>query len=152
MKKALFLVPLLLSTLVYAGTNDDAFNAGASFGKGNAAQGTGSLKNPGTVTGDIPGYTANPPQSGYYNGPDGGDGGLLRPGLLPAVDRAETDARGDRLCDLERTGRRADLGDRDGGVSPAAGPAGDRGPDDDRRRGGGDQPLLQDGRSLSVGR
>lgn len=80
MKKALFLVPLLLSTLVYASTNDDAFNAGASFGKGNAAQGTGSLKNPGTVTGDIPGYTANPPQSGYYNGPDGGDGGLTNAG------------------------------------------------------------------------
>lgn len=80
MKKTLFLVPLLLATLVHAGTNDDAFNAGASFGKGNASQGTGSLKNPGTVTGSIPGYTANPPQSGYYHGADGGDGGLTEKG------------------------------------------------------------------------
>lgn len=58
----------------------DAYNAGAAYGKGNAGQGTGSLKNPGAVTGTIPGYTANPPQSGYYGGVKGGDGGLADKG------------------------------------------------------------------------
>lgn len=68
---------LLLVTLgVHADANQDAFNAGASFGKGNTVQGTGSLNNPGAVTGAIPGYTANPSQSGYYGGVSGGDGGM----------------------------------------------------------------------------
>lgn len=68
---------LLLVTLGgHADANQDAFNAGASFGKGNTAQGTGSLNNPGAVTGAIPVYTANPSQSGYYGGVSGGDGGM----------------------------------------------------------------------------
>lgn len=72
----------LLPALAFADANSDAFNAGASFGKGNVSQGTGTLKNPGTVTGAIPGYTANPPQSGYYGGVTGGDGGLSNKGQV----------------------------------------------------------------------
>lgn len=71
---ALLLFPL------FAVAADPAFEAGASFGKGNAAAGTGALKNPGAVTGAIPGYTANPPEKGYYGGVNGGDGGLAGKG------------------------------------------------------------------------
>ncbi|MHA0273103.1 hypothetical protein [Enterobacter ludwigii] len=49
-------------------------------GKQNASAGTGSLKNPGAVTGSIPGYTANPPEKSYYGGVQGGDGGLANKG------------------------------------------------------------------------
>ena len=69
---------MLIPFLTVAG--DPAFEAGASFGKGNASAGTGALKNPGAVTGVIPGYTANPPEKGYYGGVDGGDGGLASKG------------------------------------------------------------------------
>ena len=78
MKKR-FLTVLMLFPLL-AGAADPAFEAGASFGKGTASAGTGALKNPGTVTGAIPGYTANPPEKGYYGGVDGGDGGLASKG------------------------------------------------------------------------
>lgn len=71
---------LLAASTVHADANQDAFNAGASFGKGNTSQGTGSLKNPDTVTGTIPGYTKNPPESNYYGGVQGGDSGLADKG------------------------------------------------------------------------
>jgi len=80
MKNYIMIAALLFSTQTFADANSDAFNAGSSFGKANASQGTGSLKNPGAVTGAIPGYTANPPQSGYYGGVTGGDGGLSNKG------------------------------------------------------------------------
>lgn len=82
MKRLMMIAALLVSTQAFADANSDAFNAGTSFGKANASQGTGSLKNPGTVTGAIPGYTANPPQSGYYGGVTGGDGGLSNKGQV----------------------------------------------------------------------
>mgnify|MGYP004704771861 CR=1 FL=1 len=76
MKPVIFLLALLASGLVRADANQDAWSAGAGFGKGQASQGTSSLKNPGTVQGSIPGYTASPPETGYYGGVSGGDGGL----------------------------------------------------------------------------
>ena len=78
MKKLLSTMLMLFPLL--AGAADPAFEAGASFGKGNASAGTGALKNPGTVTGAIPGYTANPPEKRYYGGVNGGDGGLANKG------------------------------------------------------------------------
>ncbi|MGZ0753211.1 type-F conjugative transfer system mating-pair stabilization protein TraN [Kluyvera sichuanensis] len=79
-------IPLLFAAMMVAllpgtGAADDAYNAGASFGKGQAGQGTGNLSSPGSVSGAIPGYTANPPQSDYYGGVKGGDGGLADKGL-----------------------------------------------------------------------
>lgn len=71
-----FLAAGLLIFPVLVGAADNAFNDGANFGKSNAGQGTGSLQNPGAVTGAIPGYTSTPPQSGYYGGVTGGDGGI----------------------------------------------------------------------------
>lgn len=76
MKNLLLLVALCISGAAQADANSDAFNAGASFGKGNSSQGTSSLSNPGAVTGSIPGYTSTPSESGFYNGVTGGDGGL----------------------------------------------------------------------------
>lgn len=77
----MFAVVLLLAAFgAQADANQDAYNAGASYGKGNASQGTGSLSNPGSVTGSIPGYTKNPPESGYYGGVQGGDSGLADKG------------------------------------------------------------------------
>lgn len=92
MKRLMMIAALLVSTQAFADANSDAFNAGTSFGKANASQGTGSLKNPGTVTGAIPGYTANPPQSGYYGGVTGGDGGLSNKGqaALGSSDAGQT--------------------------------------------------------------
>lgn len=80
MKKLTPLLLLLAAAVVHADANQDAFNAGAGFGKGNASQGTGSLQNPDSVTGSIPGYTKNPPESGYYGGVQGGDSGLADKG------------------------------------------------------------------------
>ena len=80
MKHSVVLFALLVSGLVRADANSDAFNAGASFGKGSSSQGTSSLKNPDTVAGSIPGYTANPPEKDYYGGVSGGDGGLSNKG------------------------------------------------------------------------
>ncbi|MDD7997499.1 type-F conjugative transfer system mating-pair stabilization protein TraN [Kosakonia radicincitans] len=76
MKRFIILAALLFAGGALADANSDAFNAGAGFGKGNASQGTSSLSNPGAVTGSIPGYTSSPPESGYYGGVTGGDGGL----------------------------------------------------------------------------
>lgn len=73
--KRLILAALLMTPCVVLSA-DPAFEAGASFGKSNAAAGTGSLKNPDAVTGSIPGYSAKPPESGYYGGVQGGDSGL----------------------------------------------------------------------------
>lgn len=81
MKKLLPLLVFMAMTAANADTNQDAYNAGSSFGKGNSSQGTGSLNNPGSVTGSIPGYTENPPQSDYYGGVKGGDSGLADKGL-----------------------------------------------------------------------
>ncbi|MGX5079559.1 type-F conjugative transfer system mating-pair stabilization protein TraN [Enterobacter mori] len=78
MKKTILTVLLLLPCMALAA--DAAFEAGASFGKGNSAAGTNSLKNPDAVTGAIPGYTAIPPEKGYYGGVSGGDGGLAGKG------------------------------------------------------------------------
>ncbi|ECQ9992024.1 type-F conjugative transfer system mating-pair stabilization protein TraN [Salmonella enterica] len=72
---------LLLPLLAVADTTSDAFNAGAEFGKGNKGQGTNSLNNPDSVTGSIPGYTSNPPETGYYGGINGDDGGLVNKGM-----------------------------------------------------------------------
>lgn len=80
MKALIAAVMLLLPAGAMADAVSDAYNAGAAYGKGNAGQGTGSLNNPGAVTGSIPGYTPNPPQSGYYDGVQGGDGGLADKG------------------------------------------------------------------------
>ena len=80
MKQLLVAALLLLPCVVMADAVSDAYNAGAAYGKGNAGKGTGSLNNPGAVTGAIPGYTANPPQSSYYGGVKGGDGGLADKG------------------------------------------------------------------------
>ena len=71
MKARLVGALILLPSLVLADATSDAFNTGAEFGKGNKGQGTSSLKNPDAVTGDIPGYTSNPPESGYYGGVKG---------------------------------------------------------------------------------
>ncbi|MBN3262952.1 type-F conjugative transfer system mating-pair stabilization protein TraN [Pectobacterium brasiliense] len=74
---------LMLSiSIAHADSNQDAFNAGANFGKGNASQATGNLSNPAAVTNSIPGYTNSPPQSGYYGGVRGDDGGISSKGLL----------------------------------------------------------------------
>lgn len=78
MRKSLFTLLMLFPLL--AGAANPAFDAGASFGKGSASSGTDTLKNPGTVTSAIPGYTANPPEKGYYGGVSGGDGGLANKG------------------------------------------------------------------------
>lgn len=74
MRKILLTILMLLPFMAVAA--DPAFEAGASFGKSNSSAGTNTLNNPGTVTGAIPGYTANPPEKGYYGGVSGGDGGL----------------------------------------------------------------------------
>jgi len=76
MKRFIIPAALLFAGGALADANSDAFNAGAGFGKGNSSQGTSSLSNPGAVTGSIPGYTSSPPESGYYGGVTGGDGGL----------------------------------------------------------------------------
>ena len=71
MKRLLLNMLLLIPLTTLAA--DPGFDAGASFGKENASAGTGSLKNPDTVTSAIPGYTANPPEKGYYGGVNGSD-------------------------------------------------------------------------------
>ncbi|EBS0713005.1 type-F conjugative transfer system mating-pair stabilization protein TraN [Salmonella enterica subsp. enterica serovar Orientalis] len=78
--KKIFLIALMLTPLLVMAA-DPGFEAGASFGKDNAAAGSNSLKNPSVVTSAIPGYTDKPPESGYYNGVSGGDGGLNGAGL-----------------------------------------------------------------------
>ena len=80
MKPFLAALILIVPCFVMADSVTDAYNAGAAYGKGSAGQGTGSLSNPGSVTDSIPGYTPSPPQSGYYGGVRGGDGGLADKG------------------------------------------------------------------------
>ena len=80
MKAFLLFLALFTCAGVAADTNQDAFNAGASFGKGSSSQGTSALKKPGTVQENIPGFTVSPPETGYYNGVSGGDGGLNNKG------------------------------------------------------------------------
>ncbi|EDA1542042.1 type-F conjugative transfer system mating-pair stabilization protein TraN [Salmonella enterica] len=79
MKKKIFATLILIPLLTAAA--DPGFDAGASFGKNNAVAGTNTLKNPSAVTSAIPGYTDKPPESGYYNGVSGNDGGLAGAGL-----------------------------------------------------------------------
>lgn len=76
-----FFAAMMVAFLPGTVAADEAFNAGASFGKDHAGQGTGNLSSPGSVSGAIPGYTANPPQSDYYGGVKGGDSGLADKGL-----------------------------------------------------------------------
>lgn len=80
MKKTAISLLLLLCPLVHADVVNDAYKDGASTGKNSSGQGTGTLSgsDPSTF---IPGYTANPPQSGYYGGVQGGDGGIGDKGL-----------------------------------------------------------------------
>jgi len=80
MKKTLISLMLLLCPLAHADTVNDAYKDGANTGKSSSGQGTGALtgSDPSTF---IPGYTANPPQSGYYGGVQGGDGGIGDKGL-----------------------------------------------------------------------
>ncbi|QHP82811.1 type-F conjugative transfer system mating-pair stabilization protein TraN (plasmid) [Pectobacterium odoriferum] len=81
--RPLVVVALLLSfSIARADSNQDAFNAGANFGKGSASQATNSLSNPGIIAESIPGYTNTPPQSGYYGGVRGDDGGISNKGLI----------------------------------------------------------------------
>lgn len=76
MKLPVVILMMLFTGVVHADATSDAFNAGASYGKGNASQGTATLKNPSDVTSTIPGYTSNPPEKSYYGGVQGGDSGL----------------------------------------------------------------------------
>jgi len=76
MKLPVVMLLMLFTGMVHADAKNDAFNAGASYGKGSASQGTSSLKHPTDVSGAIPGYTSNPPEKSYYGGVSGGDGGL----------------------------------------------------------------------------
>lgn len=76
MKLPVFMLLMLFAGTAQADAKTDAFNAGASYGKGSASQGTSTLKNPSDVTSAIPGYTSNPPEKSYYGGVSGGDGGL----------------------------------------------------------------------------
>lgn len=80
MKKTLISLMLLLCPLAHADSVNDAYKDGANTGKSSSGQGTGALtgSDPSTF---IPGYTANPPQSGYYGGVQGGDGGIGDKGL-----------------------------------------------------------------------
>lgn len=76
MKMPACLLLMVFASAAHADATSDAYNAGASYGKSNASQGTGTLKNPSEVTSAIPGYTSNPPEKSYYGGVQGGDGGL----------------------------------------------------------------------------
>jgi len=78
------LFPLLLllltgSQYALADAVSDAYNAGAGYAGSNKGQGTAAAKgaDPASV---IPGYTASPPQGGYYGGVQGGDGGIADKG------------------------------------------------------------------------
>ncbi|NNS09971.1 type-F conjugative transfer system mating-pair stabilization protein TraN [Erwinia sp. JH02] len=80
MKKAVISLLLLLCPLVHADPVSDAYKDGASTGKSNSGQGTGALSG-GDPSSFIPGYTSSPPQTGYYGGVQGGDGGISDKGL-----------------------------------------------------------------------
>ncbi|PKE27602.1 conjugal transfer protein TraN [Rahnella sp. AA] len=75
MKRLLLSLLLLCMQGAQADAVSDAYSAGSSYGKANSSQGTSGMKS--TSPSDvIPGYTANPSQSGYYGGVQGGDGGI----------------------------------------------------------------------------
>lgn len=80
MKKTVIPLLLLLCPLVHADTVSNAYKDGASTGKSSSGQGTGTLSGS-DPSSFIPGYTASPPQSGYYGGVQGGDGGITDKGL-----------------------------------------------------------------------
>lgn len=75
MKRALLLSLCLMVSGAFADATSDAYNAGAGYAGSNKGQGTAAAKgtDPASV---IPGYTASPPQGGYYGGVQGGDGGI----------------------------------------------------------------------------
>lgn len=75
MKRALLLCLCLIASGAFADATSDAYNAGAGYAGSNKGQGTSAAKgtDPASV---IPGYTASPPQGGYYGGVQGGDGGI----------------------------------------------------------------------------
>ena len=76
MKTSFFILLTLFSGFAFADANSDAYNAGSSYGKGSASQGTSALKSTDSVSSAIPGYTSSPSQSSYYGGVTGGDSGL----------------------------------------------------------------------------
>lgn len=80
MKKTVIFVLLLFSSLVHADAVNDAYKDGANTGKSSSGQGTGALSGS-DPSSFIPGYTASPPQSDYYGGVQGGDGGISDKGL-----------------------------------------------------------------------
>lgn len=80
MKKTVISLLLLLCPLVHADSVSDAYKEGASTGKSSSGQGTGTLSGS-DPSSFIPGYTASPPQSNYYGGVQGGDGGIGDKGL-----------------------------------------------------------------------
>lgn len=75
MKCAMLLSLCLIASGAFADATSDAYNAGAGYAGSNKGQGTAAAKgtDPASV---IPGYTASPPQGGYYGGVQGGDGGI----------------------------------------------------------------------------
>lgn len=75
MKRLISLLLILVSAIAHADDVSDAYNAGAGFAGSNKGQGTSAAggTDPASV---IPGYTASPPQGGYYGGVQGGDGGI----------------------------------------------------------------------------
>jgi len=75
MKCAVLLSLCLIASGAFADATSDAYNAGAGYAGSNKGQGTAAAKgtDPASV---IPGYTASPPQGGYYGGVQGGDGGI----------------------------------------------------------------------------
>lgn len=79
MKRVLLLSLCLMASGAFADAVSDAYNAGAGYAGSNKGQGTSAAKgtDPASV---IPGYTANPPQGGYYGGVQGGDGGIADKG------------------------------------------------------------------------
>jgi len=79
MKRALLLSLCLMASGAFADAASDAYNAGAGYAGSNKGQGTAAAKgtDPASV---IPGYTASPPQGGYYGSVQGGDGGIADKG------------------------------------------------------------------------
>lgn len=80
MKKAVISLLLLLCPQAHADSVSDAYKDGASTGKSSSGQGTGTLSGS-DPSSFIPGYTSSPPQTGYYGGVQGGDGGISDKGL-----------------------------------------------------------------------
>lgn len=79
-KMVISLLLLMLCPAVHADAVSDAYKNGADTGKNNNGQGSGALSGS-DPSAFIPGYTANPPEKGYYGGVQGGDGGIGDKGL-----------------------------------------------------------------------